>query len=82
MARPVTTYIARVCSLAAAADVFGGAELCVVFSHMVSRVGSGIELCPFLSIFLPTFKGMNLNEFNRKEQYPSQAPLVDIMKNG
>ena len=38
-----------------AVDVFGGDLFCVVFSHRVSQVGSGIQVCQFLKIFLLTY---------------------------
>ena len=48
--RPSTLKIAI--HMAAADDVSGCVYFCVVFSHMVSWVGSGIELWQFMRIFL------------------------------
>ena len=50
--------------LAAADDVFGADYFCVVFSHRVSWLGSGIELLQFLKIFQLIFSLYELLQFD------------------
>ena len=64
--------------LAATDGVFDGGQFCVVFSHMVSWVGSRIEPSQFLRVFLLTY--VTLRDHNRSTAMERSVMIYGELK--